>query len=294
MLVSLTFVLTGPSSSFGMLAKWIRWLRCVRRRALALLVLTRLVFSQRLRFDPFRIAGCVARCATHLAPSPIVSGAFDIVSAAPIVLNASHRLLVTLWASWPYISTWRVRIAVAVAPVAMATLAIVFDVVCIDSTPPTALDGSRPVLLHSMASRSVSRHDTFVASSRRFLSSSGLPWWSWCSPGAAVSPPGSSGPSGACLCKFSSPLRSNRFLMRSDAFGNFLDRSLALSSRLGAPDVSASPLVHASSKLATDFFSPSSLTLRGSLGWLAHSAGLPGGGGGPGNGSGTSSLSEVG
>ena len=119
-----------------MLGKWIGWLRYVRRRALALPVLTRLAFSQRLRFDPFRIAACAARCAIHLEPSPIVSGAFDIVSAAPIALNASHRLLVTLWASWPYISIWHVRIAVSIAPVAMA-----------------ALDGSRPVLLHSMASR---------------------------------------------------------------------------------------------------------------------------------------------
>ena len=114
MLVFLTFVLTEPSSSFEMLGKWIGWLRYVRRRALALPVLTRLAFSQRLRFDPFRIAACAARCAIHLEPSPIVSGAFDIVSAAPIALNASHRLLVTLWASWPYISIWHVRIAVSV------------------------------------------------------------------------------------------------------------------------------------------------------------------------------------
>ena len=50
----------------------------------------------------------VMHCAILLAPSPIVSSAFDIVFATPIVLNAFRLNPVVLLASWLSISTLHV------------------------------------------------------------------------------------------------------------------------------------------------------------------------------------------
>ena len=105
------------------------------------------------------------------------------------------------------------------------------------------------------------------------------------SPGAAVSPPGSSGPFGALLGEFSCFPCFDRLLMRSDAPDNFFGRPLASPSRLGIPDACASLSVSFPSQLVTDILSPSSSTLEGMFG---RCMGLSGGGGGPGGLSGTS------
>ena len=72
------------------------------------------------------------------------------------------------------------------------------------------------------------------------------------SPGAAVSPPGSSGPFGALLGEFSCFPCFDRLLMRSDAPDNFFGRHLASSSRLGIPDACASSSVSFPSQLVID------------------------------------------
>ena len=69
-------------------------------------MLTRLVSSH---FDSFQVTVHCARCATLPAPSPIVSGAFDIIFAAPIALNTFQLDPVVLLASWLSILMLRVH-----------------------------------------------------------------------------------------------------------------------------------------------------------------------------------------
>ena len=161
-----------------------------------------------------------------------------------------------------------------------ASSTIVLDIFFIDSAPPTALDG----FCHTLwPPRSVSRHDAFAASLRRFSSSSGLLLLSWSSPSAAVSL-GSSGSSGVFLSEFSSHC-SRCSCTRSNLLGRFC-QFLASSSRNYALDVSASELVRATSELVSDLF-PSSCELWGSYGRFTGSSG---GGRGYGGSIGTSST----
>ena len=93
------WVRRGVRSSV-VVGKWIGWPRYVVRRSFISSVLTRLESSQRSRFESFRLAACAARCTIHPAPSPIVSGTSDNVSAPPIALDVAHRHLLTLWTLW--------------------------------------------------------------------------------------------------------------------------------------------------------------------------------------------------
>lgn len=111
------------------------------------------------------------------------------------------------------------------------------------------------------------RHGAFVSSTAQFLSPLGHSYSLWTPPGAAVSPPGSSGSSGAFLLgEVSFTLCSNSLRSCSDTFSRLFDRFLASSSCLDTPVVSASTLVSYSSPLASPLLSPSSSTLEAS--WL--------------------------
>ena len=114
----------------------------------------------------------------------------------------------------------------------------------------------------------------------RFPSSSGPLWWSWGSPGTAVSLPGSSGSSGALPGEFSCSPCSDRSPMCSDVVRSFLGLSIVSSALFDTLDASASWLVRVSSKLGHGFFFPLSSTLGGSFcGFVGSSGG--GGSGDP-------------
>ena len=114
----------------------------------------------------------------------------------------------------------------------------------------------------------------------RFPSSSGPLWWSWGSPGTAVSLPGSSGSSGALPGEFSCSPCSDHSPTCSDVVRSFLGPSLASLALFDALNVSASWLVCISLKLGHGFFFPLSSMLGGSFcGFMGSSGG--GGSGDP-------------
>ena len=133
--------------------RWYRRPRYVRHIAFALLVLTRLVFSQRCRTDSFRVVTRTARCAVHSALSPIHLDSIAIAPALPTAFNASRHSSLASMASWPVISTWCIRSDNALAPAAPGVCPIVSSAVDNLCAVRIALDDIRRLLLASMASR---------------------------------------------------------------------------------------------------------------------------------------------
>ena len=166
-------------------------------------------------------------------------------------------------ASWLYIPSWHVCIAVAVAPVASTAYPIAFGAFNNLSTVRIDLDASYCLLLASMASRGsmsiwcIRSVNALVADVPRAFSITVYVVW------PAVSLLGSSGSSGACLGEFSSPLHSNHSLTHSDVFLGFFGQFPASSTLPDAPNASILALVSWFSELITPFLSPSSSVLGG-------------------------------
>ena len=137
--------MVGGSS--GINGGWCGWPRCVTCRALPLSVLIRFVFSQRSRFEPFRLAACAARCAVHSTSYPIHLVAFAISLALPIALDVSRLDFLARMTSWPSISTRQVRIADTLVPLAPGAYPIEFGAVYNLMPARTALDDPRLDLL---------------------------------------------------------------------------------------------------------------------------------------------------
>ena len=123
--------------------RWCRRPRYVHRIAFALLVLTRLVFSQRCRTDSFRVVTRIARCAIHLASSPTHSDSVAIALALPAAFDASRHSSLASMASWPVISMLRIRFddaRVSIAPGAFPIAFAAMDNLC---AVPIDLDAAR-------------------------------------------------------------------------------------------------------------------------------------------------------
>ena len=88
-----------------------------------------------------------ARCAVHSLSHPTVFDALTIVLALPITLDVPRSDLLAQLASWPSISTLRVRLAITLALDAPGAFPIDFDVVSIDFGLPIALDIGRCLLV---------------------------------------------------------------------------------------------------------------------------------------------------
>ena len=132
--------------------RWCGHPRYVRRIAFALLVLTRLVFSQRCRTDLFRVVTCTARCAVHSASSPIHLDSIAIAPALPTAFDASRHSSLASTASWPVISMLRVRFDDARVSIARGAYTIISGALENVTAVPIDLDASRLLSVVQMTS----------------------------------------------------------------------------------------------------------------------------------------------